>query len=197
MASLNFLQLKEKVYNYSAKLRKIINTLGPYYGVLYVVKAKLLKDPFAAIALWLALRGVKVIKKGENMFIWRDRVFYVPHEHVAGFFFIILPELEFYKVYAFESRYDVVVDIGGFLGETAWWFITEDYAKRVIVFEPVYYDLCRRNVGDVAEVYPYAVHWSKGRLKFKVSGGGSRADPSGEKVAETVTLAEILSSFNW
>jgi hypothetical protein len=49
-----------------------------------------------------------------------------------------------------------IIDVGGFLDETAWWFITEGYAKRVIVFEPVYYDLCRSNVGDVAEVHPMA-----------------------------------------
>jgi len=29
------------------------------------------------------------------------------------------------RVYVFEGRYYVVVDVGGFLGKTAWWFITE------------------------------------------------------------------------
>jgi FkbM family methyltransferase len=63
------------------------------------------------------------------------------------------------------------------------------------VFEPVYYDLCKSNIGDVAEVHPMAVHWSKGVVVFKVSGTGSRIAPNGEKVAEAVTLAEILSSL--
>jgi len=61
------------------------------------------------------------------------------------------------------------------------------------VFEPVYYDLCRSNIGDVAEVRPQAVHWSKGVAVFEVKGVGSRIALGGEKVAETVTFAEILS----
>jgi FkbM family methyltransferase len=118
----------------------------------------------------------------------------VPGE-LATDFLSMVSETVADKIYVLEGSYDVIVDIGGFLGETAWWFKTKGYAKRVIVFEPVYYDLCKSNIGDVAEVHPMAVHWSKGVVVFKVSGTGSRIAPNGEKVAEAVTLAEILSSL--
>jgi len=134
------------------------------------------------------------VEVDRSTYIWRGKAFYVPHEF-ADDLPLILPELAVDRVYTFEGRYDIIVDVGGFLGETAWWFITEGYAKRVLVFEPVYYELCRRNVGDVAEVYPQAVHWSKGVLRFRVGGGVSQVAPDGEKVVEAVTLAEVLSSL--
>jgi len=183
-----------KIYDYVRKALKIINTLGVYYGFLYALKAKILRDPFANWSLCMAFSGEKVVKAGKDAYIWRNRLFYVPSELAEDFFFVVLIETVG-KVYSFERRHDVVVDVGGFLGETAWWFITEGYAKRVLVFEPVYYELCRRNIGDVAEVYPQAVYWSKGVLRFRVSGLGSRVAPDGEKVVEAVTLAEVLSSL--
>jgi len=170
------------------------NVLGVCYGFLYVVKAKTLRDTVSNAMLRIALRGEKVIKVSKDKYIWRNRLFYVPSELVEEFFSFVA-EVVAGKVYSFEHRYDVIVDVGGFLGETAWWFITEGYAKRVLVFEPVYYELCKHNVGDVAEVYPQAVHRSKGALRLRSSGGQSRATSDGEKVVETVTLAEVLSSL--
>jgi len=95
----------------------------------------------------------------------------------------------------FKDNYETVVDIGGFLGETAWWLISEGYARRVIVFEPVYYELCKLNVGDVAEVYPQAVHWERKVLRFNVSGIASQPSVNGKRPAESITLTEVLSSL--
>jgi FkbM family methyltransferase len=165
-----------------------------YEGILYSIKAKILRSKSANAILRVALHGEKVVEIDKDVYMWRGKVFKVPGE-LATDFLSMVSEIVADKIYVLEGSYDVIVDIGGFLGETAWWFKTKGYAKRVIVFEPVYYDLCRSNVGDVAEVRPQTVHWSKGVVVFEVSGVESRIAPNGEKVAEAVTLAEILSSL--
>jgi FkbM family methyltransferase len=165
-----------------------------YEGFLYSIKAKILRSKSANAILRLALHGEKVVEIGKDVYMWRGKVFKVPGE-LATDFLSMVSETVADKIYVLEGSYDVIVDIGGFLGETAWWFKTKGYAKRVIVFEPVYYDLCKSNIGDVAEVHPMAVHWSKGVVVFEVRGMESRIAPNGEKVAEAVTLAEILSSL--
>ena len=203
--------LKEKLFKYIDRALKVISVLGLYEGLLYSIKAKILRNKTADAILrvvlhggksWkymrgkvLEMHGEKIIEIGKDVYMWRGKVFNVPGELTADFISIILLEIIMDRIYVLEGSYDVIVDIGGFLGETAWWFITEGYARRIIVFEPVYYDLCRSNVGDVAEVRPQAVHWSKGVLIFKVSGGQSQIALNGEKVTETVTLAEVLSSL--
>jgi FkbM family methyltransferase len=203
--------LKEKLFKYIGRTLRVINVLGLYKGLLYSIEAKILRNKTADSILRIILHGGKIIEKhgkkviemygekiieiGNDVYMWRGKIFKVPGQLTADFISIILLEIIMDRIYVLESSYDVIVDIGGFLGETAWWFITEGYAKRVIVFEPVYYDLCKSNVGDVAEVRPQAVHWSKGVLVFKVSGGRSRIAHSGEEMAETVTLSELLSSL--
>jgi FkbM family methyltransferase len=203
--------LKEKLFKYIDRALKVISVLGLYEGLLYSIKAKILRNKTADAILrvvlhggksWkymrgkvLEMHGEKIIEIGKDVYMWRGKVFNVPGELTADFISIILLEIIMDRIYVLEGSYDVIVDIGGFLGETAWWFITEGYARRIIVFEPVYYDLCRSNVGDAAEVRPQAVHWSKGVLIFKVSGGQSQIALNGEKVTETVTLAEVLSSL--
>jgi FkbM family methyltransferase len=184
-----------KLFKYMERAIKIIHVLGLYEGLLYIIKAKMLKSKTADAILRIALHGEKVVKINRDTYMWRGKKFYVPAELATGFLSAALAEIIADKNYVLEGSYDVIVDIGGFLGETAWWFITEGYARRVIVFEPVYYDLCRSNVGDVAEVRSQAVHWSKGVAVFEVRGAESRITLGGEKVAETVTLAEILSSL--
>jgi len=34
-----------------------------------------------------------------------------------------------------------------------WWFLTEGYAKEVVVFEPVYYKLYKYSIGNIAKAY--------------------------------------------
>jgi FkbM family methyltransferase len=186
--------MEPKIHGYVRKALKIISTLGVLNGFLHMVKAKILRDAFADYVLLMALRGERIIKIGENSIIWRSRIFYIPCE-LMNQFFSVLSEISGYRVYSFERNYNVIIDVGGFLGETAWWFITEGYAKRVIVFEPVYYDLCRGNVGDVAEVHPQAIHWRKEVLRFEVKGWGSRSSPGGERVSDTITLSDVLNSL--
>jgi len=186
--------MEPKIHGYVRKALKIISTLGVLNGFLHMVKAKILRDAFADYVLWMALRGERINKLGENSIIWRSRIFYIPSELMNQFFFV-LSEISGYRVYSFERKYNVIIDVGGFLGETAWWFITEGYAKRVIVFEPVYYDLCRGNVGDVAEVRPQAIYWRKEVLRFEVKGLGSCSSPGGERVSDTITLSDVLNSL--
>jgi len=184
-----------KLFKYMERAIKIIHVLGLYEGLLYIIKAKMLKSKTASVILRLALRGEKIVEIGKDAYVWRGKVFNAPRELATGLLFIILPEIIADKIYVLEGSYDVIVDIGGFLGETAWWFITEGYAKRVIVFEPVYYDLCRSNVGDVAEVHPQAIHWRKEVLRFEAKGSGSRSSPGGERVSDTITLSDVLNSL--
>jgi FkbM family methyltransferase len=187
--------LREKPFKYLGRALKVIHVLGLYEGLLYSIRAKILRSQTADGILWWALRGEKIVKIGKDAWMWRNKVFNAPGELATALIFHVLSELIVDKIYVFEGSYDVVVDIGGFLGETAWWFITEGYAKRVIVFEPVYYDLCKSNVGDVAEVHPQAIHWKKEVLHFQVKGSGSRSSPSGERASDTITLTDVLNSL--
>jgi len=86
-----------------------------------------------------------------------------------------------------------VIDIGGFLGETALWLMTEGIAKRVVVFEPAYYEICRRNLAVLqgVEVYPYAVYKERGKVKLVTAGKNSAISNYGIEV-EAVTFNEIL-----
>jgi FkbM family methyltransferase len=192
---MEFNMLKNKATRYIRKSSRIIHILGFYKGFSTVIKAKVLRSKTANAILRLALHEEKFMKVGKDIYKWRGKVFRVPHM-LLGDFSVFLCEIAVDKIYAFESAgFDVVVDIGGFLGETAWWFITEGYGKRIIVFEPVYYDICKRNVGDIAEVYPQAVGWSRRALRFKVREGCSQVAPDGDRVVETITLAEVLNSL--
>uniref|UniRef100_A0A7J2U3Z6 FkbM family methyltransferase n=1 Tax=Ignisphaera aggregans TaxID=334771 RepID=A0A7J2U3Z6_9CREN len=188
--------LRRKLFKYVGRALKIIDVLGLYEGLLYLIKAKILRSKTADAILWIALRGEKIVEIDEQVYMWRGKKFYVPTELAFGFLSVVLPEIIADKIYILEGNYDVILDIGGFLGETAWWFITEGYAKKVIVFEPVYYDLCRSNIGDVAEVHPQAIHWRKEALRFEVKGLGSRSSLSGERVSDATTLSDVLNSLS-
>jgi FkbM family methyltransferase len=187
--------MEPKIHSYIRRALKIISTLGVLNGFLHIVKAKILRDKFANNVLWMALRGERINKIDKNGFIWRNKIFFVPAE-LMDQFFSVLSEIIEYRAYSFERKHDVIIDVGGFLGETAWWFITEGYAKKVIVFEPVYYEICKRNVGEVSEVYPQAVHYRKEVLRFKINGLGSRSSLNGERATDTITLNNVLNSLS-
>jgi len=174
----------------------ILKALGLYRGLSYIIRAKVLKQHWADAALGIALHGEHppvMLKPG--LVLWRNRVFNVPPE-LLNEFFTIVAELVFVKAYKFDSIHDVIIDVGGFLGETAWWFLTEGSAKRVVVFEPVYYELCVKNVGDVAEVYPYAIHPTQGKVLIKIAGAESRVYDKGETKVTAMPLARVLSRFS-
>jgi FkbM family methyltransferase len=122
-------------------------------------------------------------------------MFYVPPK-LLDEFLIIISELVVEEIYKFNSKYDVIIDIGGFLGESAWWFLTENLAKKVIVFEPAYYEICVKNIGDVAEVYPYAIHWTANEVKIETAGGSSKVSGKGKISIPTKPLASILSQVS-
>jgi hypothetical protein len=72
-----------------------------------MVKAKILRDAFANNVLWIALRGERIDKIGENSFIWRNRIFYIPTELMDQFFFVLSEIIE-YSVYPFERKYNII-----------------------------------------------------------------------------------------
>jgi hypothetical protein len=108
----------------------IISKLGIVKALQFLVQAKLLKIRKADLILHLASLGVKPLNTNANRYLWRDRLFTVPDTLLPQFVGII-SELIVRRVYELKHRsYDVVIDIGGFLGETTWWFLTEGYAKE-------------------------------------------------------------------
>jgi len=177
------------------RLMRVLKVLGLYRGLSYVTRAKVLKDYYAEVALRAVLHGETSppVVLNRELVLWRNRVFHVPPVLRGDFFLHILEELIIRKAYRFDSAHDVIIDVGGFLGESAWWFLTEGLAKKVIVFEPVYYELCVKNIGDVAEVHPHAIHWIEGKARMKIMGSASMISNEGEVEVFTKPLASVLS----
>jgi FkbM family methyltransferase len=173
-----------------------VSTLGFTHTFLLIVKSKLLKDKSASLLLWLATSKARLLKYDDNLceILWLNRTFYVPHGLLSDFASEI-SELCIHRIYSFKRKHDIIIDIGGFLGETAFWFLSMRYANRVVVFEPVFYEVCKRNIGDIATVYCYAVHRDKGLLKFNINGIGSRTG-SGKIEAKAMSLSEVLDSIS-
>jgi len=188
-----------------------LKTIGIVKTVQYVVKAKVFKDTLSDVILKLfILRGIKLedvgvkFVKDKSVVVFRGRPFYVPQQLLVEFTFI-LSEILAGRIYRFKGSYDVVVDVGGFLGETAWYYITEGIAKQVIVFEPYYYELCRLNLDgcNACKVYPYAVY-IKSRHRAELYGSGGRikineglSEHHANCVeAETITFNEILKKVS-
>jgi hypothetical protein len=61
--------MEPKIHGYIRKALKIISTLGVLNGFLHMVKAKILGDALSNKVLWMALRGERINKIGENSFI--------------------------------------------------------------------------------------------------------------------------------
>jgi len=176
----------------------VIKILGLREAIQTMFKAKVLRDEEAFTKMMFAICDAKVINHEHIMY--RGRLFYVPREFSKDFL-TVLHELH-RGFYRFSEKHDVVADVGGFLGETAWWFLVEGLARRVVVYEPVYYEVCKRNLSDVAEVYPYAIYKERGRIRLIVEGGRSRTptkeiDSSGGFVeVNAVTFEDVLSGVS-
>ena len=182
-----------------------LRTLGFRDGVatlLRVIGAKYLHIPgmldISVLEKWrLAKLGAKVIDKNTIMFLGRR--FEIPPDSLEEVEFILY-EL-FHGVYDFARHHETIVDIGGFTGESAWYFLVKRKARKVIVYEPVYYDLCKKNIGDVALVYPYAIHNRRGTIRLRKQGGrshvagGSTSDYGEIVEAMTITFSDVLSEL--
>ena len=120
------------------------------------------------------------------------RTFLVPRELAPDFVAIIGFEL-LSGLYDFLNRHNVIIDVGGFLGETAWYYFRRGFTRKIIVYEPVYYEFCLNNIGDIAKVYPYAVS-RHSRVKIEPIGVGSRlsSDQGKGMVVDAVTFEKIL-----
>jgi len=94
---------------------------------------------------------------------------------------------------ALDYRGAVVLDIGGYIGDTAVWALARG-ASYVHVYEPIYWRVAMENLrGKPAAVYPYAVWWDRRRLRVSVE------DPTtgmhrGYIEVDTVPLAEALET---
>jgi len=166
---------------------KIVKTLG-LYGLVELYRAKVEKDEIAKHIAYAALKGEAVRRISHERFLWRGRVFHVPSQ-LIGSFFSVLAELWTYR---FAGRYNTVIDIGGFLGEVAWYFLTEGFAGRIVVYEPIFYDYAVENIGDVAVVKRLAVGDRYGKARFRAEGTRSRFDYAGSIEVDVIPLSEVL-----
>jgi len=186
-----------------------LKILGLYKAIKYIIKAKIYRDPLVDITLKRFIsRGVKpedvgVILVDRSRVVFRGREFVVPEDLLDQFAFF-LSEILVEGVYRLEGSYDVVLDVGGFLGETAWYMVTEGVAKRVMVFEPYYFELCKANLDEcnVCEVLPYAFYSISGRA-VKLCGWGGltkiiETDRHDIKCVEapTTTFGEVLEELS-
>jgi len=175
----------------------IVKILGLREAIQTTFKAKVLRDEEAFIKMMFAICDAKVIDHEHIMY--RGRLFYVPRELSKDF--LIIHELH-RGLYIFSEKHDVVVDVGGFLGETAWWFLVEGLARRVVVYEPVYYEICKRNLSEVADVYPYAIYKERGKIRLVVKGIESgwfieKVDNANIIEADAITFEDVLSGVSW
>jgi len=170
-------------------LPAIVNNLGLSHALWTIAKALVVKNREDWTRLSLAVCNAKVLDREHVS--WRGYVLHVP-QNLLNDFADVLFEL-CAGTYKFLGTYDVVIDIGGFLGETALWLITEGIAKRVVVFEPVYYEVCRQNLAALqgVEVYPYSVYKERAKVKLVIAGKNSAVSNYGIEV-EAVTFNEVL-----
>jgi len=58
-----------KLFKYMERAIKIIHVLGLYEGLLYIIKAKMLRSKTADAILRIALHGEKVVKINRDTYI--------------------------------------------------------------------------------------------------------------------------------
>jgi len=101
----------------------------------------------------------------------------------------------------FEAMYElnysrrVVVDVGGYIGDTALFFLAKG-ASFVHVYEPVFWREAEFNLrGKPAKVYPFGVWWDKRRIKVSLEGSATGLH-TGSIEIETVPLSEVLEAHS-
>jgi len=96
---------------------------------------------------------------------------------------------------ALDYRGAVVLDVGGYIGDTALWMLARG-ARFVHVYEPVYWREAMQNLeGKPAAVYPYAVWRDRRKLKISLEGPGTGSH-SGDMEIETVPITDVLEVHN-
>jgi len=178
---LNILDRHPRLFKVAGSVRELLyyikyiplstKSIGLCKSLNHIIKAFLFRDRKATTELILAFCNAKYLREGVVLF--RGKTFYVPPNLLDDFVSVLFELCT--NTYRFQSSYDAVIDIGGFLGESAWWFLTEGLAKRVIVYEPVYYEVCQRNLSSIAEVYPYAIYKEKTTIEMAIQGKVSTA----------------------
>jgi len=92
-----------------------------------------------------------------------------------------------------DYRGAVVLDVGGYIGDTALWMLARG-ARFVHVYEPVYWREAMQNLeGKPATVYPYAVWWDAGELELAVD-AASTGLRAGSTRVRTVPLPEVIDA---
>ncbi|MGQ9478514.1 MAG: FkbM family methyltransferase, partial [Thermoproteota archaeon] len=107
--------------------------------------------------------------------------------------YVLCEDLE--EIYPIDCRDKIVVDIGGYIGETALFFLHRG-ASHVHVYEPIFTHLVELNlrindVGDRVTVHPYGIWWKGGTLGIKEEGTGSGLR-CGDKEIYVIPLEEAL-----
>ncbi len=120
--------------------------------------------------------------------------------HIAPTF--VIKQYIYKDIFKPESH-DIVIDGGGFVGDTALWFLQEG-VKQVFCFEPTesYYNLIFENIPSDAikekKVVPVALGLSdkKETLTFSENGAASRVDAKGSIKIECTSIDEFCKENN-
>ncbi len=105
-------------------------------------------------------------------------------------------DIEKYSVVDYKDA--VVVDIGGYIGESSIFFARSG-ARRVVTYEPVFYDILQRNIKsnniENIKVVPKGVSHKKTKVCVKISYGRTGIE-HGSHCFETEPLGQIIESNN-
>jgi len=163
-------------------------------GVRYRYNGVEVRDAYAFWVLRTAiLRGYKLWKCGDLYCL--DTGWGVLRVSSLELFAFIAWD-DFDAMYgALDYRGAVVLDVGGYIGDTALWMLARG-ARFVHVYEPVYWREAVLNLeGKPAAVYPYAVWWDRRKLKISIEGPGTGLR-SGDIEVETVPITDVLETHN-
>jgi len=135
------------------------------------------------------LRGYKLWKCGD--FYCLDTGWGILKASSPELFALVARE-DFDAMYgALDYRDAVVLDVGGYIGDTALWALAKG-ARYVHVYEPVYWREATQNLeGRPATVYPYAVWWSAGELELAIDVASTGLRVGGARV-RAVPLSEVI-----
>jgi FkbM family methyltransferase len=101
--------------------------------------------------------------------------------------------------YRFKRSHRIILDIGGFLGETALWFIGSRQAKKVVIVEPIplFVKYIKTNLKNCLVDVVQAAVCHKPVARLKVNGIFSRiTENSGQGEVPAVSLEELLSLYD-
>jgi len=168
-------------------------TLRRIFGLEYEYNKVKVKDAVTFRVLRSAiLRGYRFWMEGDKYYVetpWS--ILSAPQASLLG----SAINADFDAMYGGDYNGMIVADIGGYIGETALYFISKG-AKFVYVYEPVFWREAEFNLrGKPAKVFPYGIWWDRREVKLSVENSmtGLR---TGDYIIETIPLSEVLQVHN-